>query len=375
MSITNLLLVAAVIPLLSCNAQDRYDTFKVQTFSSYSSEEIPPEIKISIDNIKYDSIFKEVYSVASGNSNPDVFFYETWFDDIAFSVIDPSGRYIFYNRGKFDSLVQTMGNTQGVRSIIAHELSHLLNNHPLRYTPSSKIFEKEADYYSGRILREFQASISESIEAMLLYGNEIETNTHPVKGVRINEIKRGWINESFKIFKDHMVEFDSMIYESAKKDFFDDSDMTKRLDEYFNNYLTSRERFVSLIDSIGLNESSIHVINGIEDTSRISFSSDLIIALSDKEFFKADGSKSTKESFDLDLTNFQMAIVYDIPIIIREDKIFNLQMEEMGSIESLNGVYQSKLLLEKREYLINKSNEIIAFFPDGSKSKVGMKLN
>jgi hypothetical protein len=211
-----ILFLALFIPISFCQSQNNKKTFKVKNYNSYSASVIPSEIEISTENIKYDSIFQEVYSLAAGNNNSDVFFWETWYEDVAFSVIDGSNRYIFYNREKFDSLIVKTGSVNGIRGIIAHELSHLLNNHPLRHTPSSQIFEREADYYSGKILREFHASIDESISAMLIYGNEFETYTHPSKSERIKEIKKGWIDESYISFRDYMNEFDSIVFTSAR---------------------------------------------------------------------------------------------------------------------------------------------------------------
>src|SRR3546814_13960497 len=98
----------------------------------------------------------------------------------------------------FDSLLELTRSLNSIRSIIAHELSHLLNNHPLRRTPNAQLFEIEADYYSGKILRGFRSGIGEAVLAMEMYGNEEGTGTHHAKQVRLDAIRRGWINESLR---------------------------------------------------------------------------------------------------------------------------------------------------------------------------------
>lgn len=368
--------------IISCEGQDKRKTFEVKDYSSYSSSIIPSKIEISIEDIKYDNIFNEIYLVASGNSNPDIFFWETWYDDIAFSVIDKNGRYIFYNRAKFDSLVIKTGTVQGVRSIIAHELSHLLNNHPLRYTPSSLIFEKEADYYSGKILRKFKASLEESVDAINYYGNDFETDTHPGKSARTKEIKKGWINESFSLFMDYMIEFDSLLYETAYITIVDDSTLSNRFHTFYSDYITSREKFIEAIDSLGINAEKIQSYVALSDTLSLNFE----IASFDKmqkenksiqyELFQFDEKINEAYNAQVENKNVSFAVIYDIPILIIEGEIYNNKMEKMGNVHYGREGNKYQLSLNNgREYNVNSLNEIIAVFPDGSKSKVGKISN
>src|SRR3546814_16492801 len=118
---------------------------------------------ISTDKCTYESVFMEVYLLASGNDNPDILFRETYRKEIAVAGFRGNKRYILYNREMFDSLLERTRSLNSIRSIIAHELSHLLNIHPIRRTPITLLLEIDAAYYSGKLLRGFRFWTGEAV--------------------------------------------------------------------------------------------------------------------------------------------------------------------------------------------------------------------
>src|SRR3546814_3154939 len=153
------------------------------------------------------------------------------------------------------------------RSIIAHGLSHLLNNHPLRRTPNAQLFEIEADYYSGKILRGFRSGIGEAVLAMEMYGNEEGTGTHPAKQVRLDAIRRGWINASLWIFKGYEQEFDDLVHTAVGNLVSADSLALQDWEKDYLAYVAARDRFHHVIDSVGLDAAALHAAMGIIEKS------------------------------------------------------------------------------------------------------------
>ena len=77
-------------------------------------------------------------------------------------------------------------------SILAHEIGHHLSGHTLSSNSNLLQKELEADKFSGFVLYKMGASLEQSTAAITLFGNNIDTRTHPSKIRRIEAIKNGW---------------------------------------------------------------------------------------------------------------------------------------------------------------------------------------
>ena len=53
--------------------------------------------------------------------------------------------------------------------------------------------ELEADKFSGFVLHQLGASLAESVVAVQMLGDERATSTHPAKPVRVESIRKGWL--------------------------------------------------------------------------------------------------------------------------------------------------------------------------------------
>lgn len=101
-------------------------------------------------------------------------------------------RYIIYN-GAFMADVQAATKTDwGAISILAHEVGHHLNGHTLDDQGSRPDTELEADEFSGFILQQMGASLSEALIAVRTLTSEEGSDTHPPRNERIAAVKKGW---------------------------------------------------------------------------------------------------------------------------------------------------------------------------------------
>ncbi|WP_462254529.1 M48 family metalloprotease [Ferruginibacter sp.] len=77
-------------------------------------------------------------------------------------------------------------------SILAHEIGHHLSGHTLSANNNYYQKELEADKFSGFTLYKMGATLDQSVAAIILYGDNLDTRTHPNKQKRIEAIKNGW---------------------------------------------------------------------------------------------------------------------------------------------------------------------------------------
>jgi hypothetical protein len=75
-------------------------------------------------------------------------------------------------------------------SIVAHEIGHHIAGFSRRATQGES--ELDADYWSGYALYKLGASENASVKAIMVYGTEKDTDSHPNKYSRSQAIKKGW---------------------------------------------------------------------------------------------------------------------------------------------------------------------------------------
>jgi hypothetical protein len=110
----------------------------------------------------------------------------------AMASVDASGtkRYVLYSQTFMQEMRQATGSAWAALSVMAHEIGHHLNNHPLTANRDPK-FEIDADYYSGFIMQRLGASLADA-QAAVNYLPASNAKTHPAKHDRLAAIANGW---------------------------------------------------------------------------------------------------------------------------------------------------------------------------------------
>ena len=137
----------------------------------------------------------------------------------AIAIIDNMGvRYILYDK---DFIEDIANNNTAKLTILAHEVGHHIYGHTLSAGPKSlkesRIWELEADEYSGFVMYKLGASLQEAQEWVnnIVQEKDDTYDTHPTKSKRLKAIEKG--------------------YNKAKKD--------SKNDEYNHTTLTAEDYF------------------------------------------------------------------------------------------------------------------------------------
>jgi hypothetical protein len=110
-----------------------------------------------------------------------------------FATVVQGQRYIVYD-GAFMKRVEDETHTDwGAISIVAHEIGHHLQGHTIDGKGSRPQKELEADKFSGFVMHQLGASLDEATITIQTFGDEKATFSHPVKTVRIEAIRKGWL--------------------------------------------------------------------------------------------------------------------------------------------------------------------------------------
>jgi hypothetical protein len=109
----------------------------------------------------------------------------------AAATIDGAKRYLLYNQTFIQDMQRATGSPWAALSVMAHEVGHHLNGHPLDPNRDPK-YEIEADYYSGFILQRLGASLAEAQSAVNYLPMTNMSATHPQKHDRLAAIANGW---------------------------------------------------------------------------------------------------------------------------------------------------------------------------------------
>jgi hypothetical protein len=143
-------------------------------------------------------VVEEIKKSIRINTPFDVFI--TADEDNAFATIGENGKRIILADHMFLVRINKDSGTQwGAISILAHEIGHHIAGFS-RYSTKLES-ELDADYWSGYALQKLGASKNASTKAIMKYGTETDTDSHPNKYSRASAIEKGW--------------------EDAKKGFFD----------------------------------------------------------------------------------------------------------------------------------------------------------
>ncbi len=307
---------------------------RVHSYCSYNSSTLNSEILLNPASPNYDTIFKEIYKKALGVSSTDIQFGETE-DSGAYSDIDTvtKTRLIYYHKGFLDYVIKTSHSKFSIRSILAHEMGHLLLWHSLRQTDDRHIFELEADLYSGILLRRMKSTLDESLFAMDIIGNKKATDTHPEKFRRMLEIGKGWINEDVDEFNGDRTNDENLLASILDK-YRPERDSTKA---------------IAILEEI----SSAKIYNG--------------------EVEKKSVNKNSTRPKPLPVKKEVSYSIYSTDIFISKDnRVRNSSKKIIGSFaHTSEKPYVSTITLDKRKYFIKMNGEVWTVFPGNISMKVG----
>jgi hypothetical protein len=109
-----------------------------------------------------------------------------------FATVVDGKRFIIYD-GQFMKQVENITKTDwSAISIVAHEIGHHLQGHTIDGMGSRPEKELEADRFSGFVLHQLGASLSESLIAIRTLSSDENTDSHPGRTIRTQAITRGW---------------------------------------------------------------------------------------------------------------------------------------------------------------------------------------
>ncbi len=101
-------------------------------------------------------------------------------------------RVILYNKDYIAKINRKSKTYWAGVSVLAHELGHHLNGHPISYDKSDLEAELEADQFAGFILRKMGATLVEAQAAINTIGRIQDTESHPGRVSRLAAIRKGW---------------------------------------------------------------------------------------------------------------------------------------------------------------------------------------
>lgn len=110
-----------------------------------------------------------------------------------FATVLKGQRFIVYDAAFMENIEEETETNWSAISIMAHEIGHHLQGHTIDGQGGQPQKELEADKFSGFVLHQLGASLDESLVAVRALGNERATPTHPAKPVRIESIRKGWL--------------------------------------------------------------------------------------------------------------------------------------------------------------------------------------
>lgn len=106
----------------------------------------------------------------------------------AFATV-ANGRKIIVADTGFLAQINSISRTEwGAIQVLAHEVGH----HIAGFDSDSHRGELNADYWSGQVLQRLGAARSASTKAILAFGTDFDTKSHPAKNRRARVIEKGW---------------------------------------------------------------------------------------------------------------------------------------------------------------------------------------
>lgn len=114
--------------------------------------------------------------------------------DNCFAAVRDGERLIVYDAAFMKKVNGLTRTDWGAMSVLAHEIGHHLQGHTLKAGGSEQSKEIEADEFSGFVMYQLGASLSEAQSAIRQLTSDYDSGTHPPRSQRLGAIKRGFDN-------------------------------------------------------------------------------------------------------------------------------------------------------------------------------------
>jgi hypothetical protein len=109
-------------------------------------------------------------------------------EDNAFATVANGRKILVVDVGFLEKLNKVARTEWSAISVIAHEVGH----HIAGFSANKHRGELNADYWSGQSLRRLGSARDAATSAILAFGTDLDTPSHPNKSRRAAAIERGW---------------------------------------------------------------------------------------------------------------------------------------------------------------------------------------
>lgn len=186
-----LLLLTLALPVVG---QPEAEQINTRNACSYSGGGTPPIVMTFASDTEAETAVKEIVEASGLTQN---FVIRASGVENAAAAMDGPRRFLLYNQAFFHKMRQATGTRWAAMSVMAHEIGHHLNSHTLEPKREPK-YEIEADYFSGFILQQLGASLSDAHAALNYLPTSDGSATHPPKHDRLAAVANGWTKACHK---------------------------------------------------------------------------------------------------------------------------------------------------------------------------------
>jgi len=130
-------------------------------------------------------VVASIKSVLGANGRIDI--YVAMNEDNASATIIEGQKALIADHHFLNRMDTGAGTKWAAISVLAHEVGHHISG-----LGRGLQGELDADYWSGYALQKLGAGRDASIRAIMRYGSEYDTKTHPRKYLRASNIQQGW---------------------------------------------------------------------------------------------------------------------------------------------------------------------------------------
>lgn len=142
-----------------------------------------PEVSMAVESIVRRSGLKQNFYVMECPNTQN-----------CFAATKNGERLIVYDARFFEKLNTLSKSNWAALNILAHEIGHHLQGHTIKSGGSEHSKELEADEFSGFVMYQMGASLSEAQAAIGSITPEFTTSSHPARSVRLKAIEKGYSN-------------------------------------------------------------------------------------------------------------------------------------------------------------------------------------
>lgn len=179
--------------LLSVSATAQPTSFRIKNSCSYEDIEPSSDAYLYDPSNQADRIVAEIVDALGLTKN---FVVKASGVRNAVATQEGGRRYILYSTTFLEKFNGNERTRWAAYSVLAHEIGHHLNNNDFGETDMRrrKIYELEADRFSGSVLRMLGATLEQAQASIENLEREGESATHPSKIARREAVATGWKN-------------------------------------------------------------------------------------------------------------------------------------------------------------------------------------